>query len=271
MKKSYILKFDQVQGDYVIVEQERQEGNLKPENKRGLFFAKRFFRNNEKNQEKTIKNQEIDSNSNFLENLDKKLQDEKQEKSQLASGLSVLSNKNLDIEIEQEDNQQQPPNSVAPSQPVQPAPSQPAPNPNNNVSVSEGVQLLAGLYNNFRILNMIYQTLRDINDRSASSFSEFISENIALQGGLLNIYYSVSGQNVPPNLDQSVPVLSSRFDEIVDVALAYVKGMRDINLRLTKLFAVEKFNRQFNLIENALSIQNDYLTGLKIQSLTLKI
>ncbi len=276
MKKSYILKFDHVQGDYVIVEEDCMVKNLQQE-KRGLFFGKSFFKNFKKPNDSIEKTEEKDKNVGFLSSLDEKMNVDKHEKGELAKGLSDINfNKNkLNIEAEQEEQQssQTPvtptPTNNSPS-PVQPIPSQPSPSPSNNISVGEGVQLLAGLYNNFRILNMIYQNLRDVNQVSADTFSDFISENIALQGGLLNIYYSVSGQNLPPVLDERVPVLSSRFDEIVEVASAYVKGMRDVNLRLTKIFSVDKFNRQFNLIENALSIQNDYLTGLRIQALYIK-
>lgn len=278
MKKSYMLKFDRVQGDYVIIEEEYKEDCIQEE-KRGMFFGKGLFKNFKKttnNQEKTQKTEE---KSGFLSCLDEKLEGKRQEEVELSRGLSGinLSSKNIVVEGKQggenppaQSPEAPTPTPAPPATPVQPTPSQTPQTPSNNISVGEGVQLLAELYNNFRILNMIYQNLRDVNQVSSATFSDFISENVALQGGLLNIYYAVSGQNLPPVLDETVPVLSSRFDEIVDVAAAFVKGMRDINLRLSKIFAVDRFNRQFNLIENALSIQNDYLTGLRIQALSNK-
>lgn len=285
MQKSYILKFDKIQGDYVIVEKEGVSQPMQRDKResRGLFFNFNLFKNNKKelkNNENNVSNHEKSEGEGFLSSLDNEVKKEKEDKKELKEKLEEYQEK-VETQVDQgetsNDNnlqpfQQQPgePNINPPRVPAEPSNPQTPNRPNNGVSVGEGVQLLAELYNNFRVLNMMYQTLRDVNQNYARNFSDFITENTSLMGGLLNIYNSVSGQNNPPETGEGVPELSSRFQDIVDIVASFVQGMREIVLRLLKIFSVENFNRQFNLIEKSLSIQNDFLINLRIQNLSLK-
>lgn len=324
MKKSYILKFDNVQGDYVIVEKTEQnakspsvENNKYFTQNRG-FFANFFFKNRKNNQNDVKNNQNSNhENTGYLQALDEKILKNKQDQEAFSQGLIQINQveipqnarmepnsplpKTPQLQEEENDNSTQTPEQI-PAQPIIP-PAQPTqdnqeqnqnnsqenlnssdnipqqPNaPENNeppelptqpgrqdngVSVAEGVQLLGQLYGNFRILNMIYQVLRDIYNENSQTFRDMISDNIGVQGALLNIYYDVSGQNLPPNLQDRMPILSSEYDEILTIASSRVQGMRDINLRLSKMFNVERFNRIFNLIESTLAVQAGQLNQIQ--------
>lgn len=139
-----------------------------------------------------------------------------------------------------------------------------------SVSVGEGVALLDKLYINLRLLNNIYSLLQGINGDYSQKFGDFISQNRTLIGGVLNIIGSVSDDNFASE-DVEEGQNSSQMEEIIEKAEGVISTSRDINNRLIKLFNVEDFSRQFNLIENTLALQAQELANIKIQSLKNKI
>ncbi len=276
MNKNYILRFDKILGDYVIIESCNQKVENQNKNnltKKGLFFIKNPFKN-AKNNINFVKNESNIENSNnlstgYLVGLENEIHKKINDRERLSVELHNLESKILE-------NQQE--NILPESSPAINQPSdilKPDNDSQNNIkngaTIDEGVMLLSQLYGNFRILNQIYQNLRDINQNNSQIFKNMISDNISLIGGLLNVYYEVSGNNTPPILDDSVPLLSSEYDEIVQLASARVQGMRDVNMRLLKLFNVENFNRQFNLIESSLAIQFGNLSDIRLNVLCCKI
>lgn len=287
MKKSYILKFNETMGDYVIVEQENADNSnnfVTEEKSKNKFFTLNFFKNFRKDK-KEEQNDEKVSQKSFLTTLDDKLIKKEKEKKDLEEDLQALQ-KLMDVEIKAEDNSnsQNPApsapetNPTTPTTPTTPqvperiSPQEPTnQNPiNNRTSVNEGIQLLTQNYNNFRVLNNIYQNMRDVSQETSQNFSDFIVTNRELQGGLLNIYFSVSGQSNPPRENIATSILPRDFQDIAQVAIDFLTKMREINLKLKKIFMVESFDRQFDLIENSLSLQNDFLSNLLVRNMTIK-
>lgn len=207
--QNYILKFDEMKGDYVICQQPQRKTFF---NMLGNGFFRRKDEKILENGLKTLENTENNTNSN-------------------------------------QNYQNLPQNTPTNNTPVQ---------------VPDSVPLLADLYNRFRILSMIYQNLASINNNFAQIFNDFINTNNALQGGLLNIYYSVSGQNNPPQQNLSLPILPAEATGILQILANYLQKMREINYDLINLFQVESIDRQLNLIETALSIQASQITNLRL-------
>ncbi len=285
MKKSYILKFNETMGDYVIVEQETSQERLnfeKQEKSKASFLSLNLFKNLKKEQKNIEKTQNLQQNG-FLSTLDNKLVKIEQDKKILEKDLQDLQDLRDDnVNIKEQENLPEqttptPQEPVSPSLPQQPqapekvTPQEPANPVNNRTSVNEGIDLLTQNYNNFRVLNNIYQNLRDVSQESSQNFSDFIVTNRQLQGGLLNIYFAVSGQSSPPRENLSTPILPREFENIVQIAIDFLTNMREINLKLKKLFMVESFDRQFDLIENSLSLQNDFLANLLVKNMAIKL
>ena len=216
MQKYYITKFDDIKGDYVIVEQDQKKGFFN-------IFGNGFFKRHD---EKILEN-----------------------------GLKTLENEQNDKNFDQNSQPQQ--NFDVPQIPTQ----------NNTTRVEDSIPLLIDLYNRFRILDKIYQNLQSINNNFSQIFGDFNSINTQLQGGILNIHSSISGQKTPPQQNLTVPSLPSNAYDILSIVAGYLQEMREINYQLLNLFNAESINRQLNLIETSLSIQASNVTNLRLNNL----
>ena len=239
MNKSYILNFDNLFGDYVITKEEKSIKNCNNLRKRDLFIQK----NCKKQQNLDKSTLHFFANNGFLENLDIEILKHKEDKKQLENDLYTLNN------IENSDFQ----------------------NLENVDILNQAISLLSQLYSNFKTLNQIYQVLRDINQDNTQTFTNMISDNIILQGSLLNIYNEITELKEAPYCESKIPPLSDNYIEILQLASSSIQGMRDINIRLIKLFNVENINRQLKIIEDSLSIQFDNLNQIRLNVLCREI
>lgn len=300
MEKSYILKFNETKGDYVIVENKSQTAS-KP--KKSLFemLSGGFFRKRDENQLKyglnkldnSVPNTNNANNPNNLQNNqnlpqnginlpqnNQNLQENNENLQNNQNNLTqpnnpnnsnVLPNNNsgnLPNDNQTNNNLQNPNNNLPNSNTPQVFPNTPTfitPTPDNALSVADSLPLISSLYSKFRVLNMIYQNLRSINSNFAQIFNDYIAINTALQGGLLNIFNSLSPNRSIQN-NESVPALPARAQDIFKIVADQIQDMREINFQLLNLFEVEEIDRQLNLIETALSIQASQVTNLRLDS-----
>ena len=229
--KSYITKFNDTKGDYVIVEKTEEKRPV--EQKRGLFniISSGLFR--------------------------------RRDEHVLSSGLNILDNSAPITQPTVPNNTAEPNNSA--TEPSNVGNNNGAlPSQNGAIGVNNSLPLFSELYAKFRILNNIYQVLSGINSDFALIFNDFISDNTALMGGILNIYRSLSGQNNMPQVNVFNPAMPSRASDILTIVANYIQDMRKLNYQLLNLFEVENIDRQLNLIDTALSIQADAVTNLRL-------
>lgn len=273
--KTYILKFNKILGDYCIVEEENDVAEQ-----------------NVKNKESEKNNKKFSFFSNFFAKNDKNLQSKQQTYLRLGDR-SIVQNNDTQNKIDSPNNMQNNSNNTnnsnetnRPNTSVEPIVNNNMNNNNTNntnnnsnntnnnnnsnnnpSTINEGISLLIQIYQKTRILNMIYQNLRSISN--SDMYNQMIAENTSLIGGILNIINEISSNE---NNFESLPMpqLSSNGDEIISLAKSVIDEIRQINNRLLKLFNVENINRVLNLIETTLSAQNDRLTNIQIEKLSLE-
>lgn len=143
--------------------------------------------------------------------------------------------------------------------PVRPTPALPT------VSGEDAVCLAADLYNRTRVLDMMYQQMRDISQSNRSAIQSLMTENKVAQAAVLNVYYSLSGEDNPPREKLTIPSLGNNFCSGLSVISDYLSGMIALNVRLQNAVNTPEISRQIPAISANLTSQKESINGLKRQ------
>lgn len=149
-----------------------------------------------------------------------------------------------------------PPQNVVPARPTPVEPT---------VSGEDAVCLSADLYNRTRVLDMMYQQMRDISQSNSSAIQRLMNENKVAQAAVLNVYYSLSGESTPPRQRLTIPILGNNFCSGLSVISDYLSGMIALNVRLQNAVNTPEISRQITAISANLTSQKESINELKRQ------